>query len=886
MKKKLLVLALAALVAFPTLTGCDWFNKPDDQGGSGSGGSWNYDDYDFEDEDAAPLALVTAGVKKDYSNVSYDEKANIIGKLESYAAKNGLTGLVIYDDGGYVKYSSRVQIPTTELPAGSQISGNTSKRYTYITGYGFGILAEGSLGADLTGTDIQKANYYHVTQSDDPKNMNYGDDKGEVVGDLAAYIGAGYFDVRATKSQAEKDKGVNGRYDGYEWFGSLASDANLVEGKARPLPVDAASGNLVANPTLATKSTKYRIYVRTGEGAKYATNSQVAALAAFNNRQIAKEDYLTPFKLLWNQSNGWARMGENHDGSSSIKGSQDFLNGTKTVLTQAALDQLFDEKVGIKVNTDTTGDYIEFEFNNSCTPYYAMYYVSSVINAPVPQEFITAIGGAKYYGKFKEKEGVTGKFDLTPVDTTLSTGAYVLEDWQLDKAIVFKKNTVQNTAVLGGSHRYTIPGIYVSIESGAKTNLLHNWNLWKANMIDACGIPSDLIQTEANTNYTQLTQGSSTTKLNLNTCTQEEWVKLFGKEGTITQTAEEDYWTCEPIMSNSDFIKGLNLCINRQAYATNHGVTPAIGYFSDAYLSDPEAGTSYNTTAFHQNALLSIYTQAQIDSYGYDLTAAANYFKAAADALKAAGTYKSGQIIELEIAWQVEAQTKKHGVEIASFITTAWSLANTGMYLNIKNMAPAVWSDVYYKKMMVGQFDIAFGGVSGNTMDPLNFFEVLKSDNSSGFTLNWGVDTSVPSTDLVYDDITWSFDALWAAADHGALVNEGKTIVTSDAVLAKNVVASDYGRDVVIKYSAADIADVITVTVSKVILCYYEADNDDGYDEVELTGYTNENGTITIHVSKEQAEAYQGMISFDVIFSDGNLVSLDGEFPVYTLDAE
>ena len=97
------------------------------------------------------------------------------------------------------------------------------------------------------------------------------------------------------------------------------------------------------------------------------------------------------------------------------------------------------------------------------------------------------------------------------------------------------------------------------------------------------------------------------------------------------------------------------------------------------------------------------------------------------------------------------------------------------MTLKIKNWVGTSWSDVYYYKMMLGQFDIGFGSISGNTLDPLNFLEVLKSDNSSGFTLNWGLDTNATDLDhlIEYDEKLWSFDALWTAADHGAYVVKG-----------------------------------------------------------------------------------------------------------------
>ena len=87
--------------------------------------------------------------------------------------------------------------------------------------------------------------------------------------------------------------------------------------------------------------------------------------------------------------------------------------------------------------------------------------------------------------------------------------------------------------------------------------------------------------------------------------------------------------------------------------------------------------------------------------------------------------------------------------------------------------------------MKHGEYDLGFGAISGNDLNPINFFEVLKSDNSSDFTLNWGHDTSKVSSDIVYDDKTWSFDSLWKASDTGvALASDGSIASVANASTA------------------------------------------------------------------------------------------------------
>ena len=60
-------------------------------------------------------------------------REEVLGHLEKYAMDNHLTGITLFENGGYVKYNERVHLPTSE----------------YITGYGFGILSEGSLSSPL-----------------------------------------------------------------------------------------------------------------------------------------------------------------------------------------------------------------------------------------------------------------------------------------------------------------------------------------------------------------------------------------------------------------------------------------------------------------------------------------------------------------------------------------------------------------------------------------------------------------------------------------------------------------------------------------------------------------------------------------------------------------
>ena len=78
---------------------------------------------------------------------------------------------------------------------------------------------------------------------------------------------------------------------------------------------------------------------------------------------------------------------------------------------------------------------------------------------------------------------------------------------------------------------------------------------------------------------------------------------------------------------------------------------------------------------------------------------------------------------------------------------------------------------------MLGQFDLGFGSISGNSYNILDYLTVLSADQtlSGGFTLNWGPQTDNPDNYfLIYDGYKWSFDALLSAANGVTVLKDGE----------------------------------------------------------------------------------------------------------------
>ena len=700
-----------------------------------------------------------------------EKRTEILGKLEKYAMDNHLTGITLFENGGYVKYHERVTLPTTN----------------YITGYGFGLLSEGTVDKDLdTEENANYKRYLHSATTSDPKTINSKNDVGSQVSDLEGYITASFW---GTKMNATKDQ--------YVWYPVLAKDKVTFDGVSqdftRPLPV--YNGNVVKpnedpNPLGLYKT--WRIYVKTGAdgGIQYRYSGTAWNGKNFDNTPVTIDDYEFAYRLLLTGSHGLTRGKEMAaDQTYGVKGAQSYNSRTEKSSDEEAKN-LWDTmkregRLGIETGSDNNGSYLQVTILNAIDRFTAMYTLSSNLLSPMSEEFIRTIGegslaeGAQRYGSFNNNEVVPATHKDKIADYTLSVGPYMLEEWVKNQTIVFKKNSNWNEP-----NRYLIPGVKLMVID-ASNDADAIYKQFNAGKLDSCGIPSKHIAEEMGKPRVYKTRGDSTFKLNVNSCTQEMWNELFGPSGKINKGSN---WDVKPWMSNDNFLTGLYFAIDRKTFAENRGANPSINYFADSYLNDPENGKSYNDSSAHKNAVREYETKNSSgeSTYGYSKDKAILAFTNAVKELSREGKIEKGTKtnptkITIHIKWMYQTDVKEYGEEIKKYFEDAFNdpkVSNGTVLLEVTQDAVTNWQDVYNEYMMKGQFDLGFGAISGNTYNPLNFLEVLKSDNSSGFTLNWGADTSKVNTKkpLVYDDKIWSFDALWAAADHGGVVDKGENI--------------------------------------------------------------------------------------------------------------
>ena len=708
----------------------------------------------------------------EYANAGYSyaadtqKRLDILGKLEKYAMENYLTGITLFENGGYVRYSSRVTVPADE----------------YITGYGWGILTEGELNGSLPKT-VPEPTYLQTSTSSDPLSINAWDATGSQVSDLNSYISSSYWGTRM--------KGTNA----YEWYPVLAKDTVKINGQTvannRPIHVEPD------NDTNLYK--KWRIYVKTGEEEGIAYRTASSAKSGYNNRLVRLEDYEFVFQMLLSERSQVVRGSElAGDTSYGIKGGQAFFRKSKNITDNAQLDSLWDQmkskgELGIKTGKDEYNQsYLELELVNPIDEFTAMYVLSSNLYTPIPKSFIQGLSDNNDYTEGAILYGTFPTASANILDYTLCLGPFYLKSWAKNKETTFARNSEWYEVKKGD--RYHIEGVRIQVLSDILENPNAVWQHFMNGELDSTNIPKDELP-NVDLTKERKSGGDSTFKLNVNSCTQDEWNKLFGTHGTVKQQKDNEY-VCKPWMSNKNFLKGLYWSINRSAFAKTRGVTPSINYFAGSYMSDPENGVSYNTTDQHLNAVAKFHdiiedpvTGETVDNYGYNLDTAVKGFRDAVSELEEAGKLNelssyltrnpnNGKLqLHISIEWMYQTDIRDYGEEIGGYFQTAFAQAVGDKYeLVVDQDAVTQWDKVYNDYLMVGKFDLGFGAISGNSYNPLNFLEVLKSDNSSGFTLNWGTDTGIVDelNPIIYEGKTWSFDALWAAADHGTVVSEGR----------------------------------------------------------------------------------------------------------------
>ena len=412
--KKFLSLGVLPILSVFLLAGCN--GGHDDSTGSGSTGGGQ-----GGSSGSGGGTAEKANGAFNYLAKSYDERAEILGALESYAITNHLTGIPMFDDGGEGIYSQRLIFPTEN----------------YVNGYGWGMLREGKInpngvmlpdGTTLTDQDDPTGryrNYLHYMQDENPVTINGADSQDTVGSNYDSYAHVGLFGTRL-KTDA------NGDYlEEYEWYPVLA--------KTFPKP---EKGIIEGGDGEQTLASTYRFYVKTGaDGVKYSTLSTDREISPFNGRDVQAEDYEFAMRMLLSGDIKYYRASQYIDTTPLVGAANYYAVSQQYGWYSKEADAAWGD-VGYHVGHDDQGYYIDVTYQVPTNEFYAMYQITS-FTTPVPKEFFETV--CHFDAAHPESANYLAYGNLdgnrTPVDTYLSIGPYTIETWQTGNGIfTFKQN--------------------------------------------------------------------------------------------------------------------------------------------------------------------------------------------------------------------------------------------------------------------------------------------------------------------------------------------------------------------------------------------------------------------------------------------------------------
>jgi len=480
-------------------------------------------------------------------------------------------------------------------------------------------------------------------------------------------------------------------------------------------------------------SNKWRMTIREGLEWAYHKDTDTSKLPA-GHEKIDANDFYNTYKLALEKK--WFRAisggGDFLAKSQAIKGAKDFVDGKITDFNQ----------VGIKKIDDYT---IEFEFVDEQAEWNVRYWLGSFVMGPINIEL---------YNIVKDEYG-------TSPEKTAYNGVFKMDYYQPDSIIRYSKNEKFHD-----KDEYFYTGYTYRIIEDADSRFLEFIN----GKLDVASLPTSKYEQFKNFPGLKRVPGTTTFRLMINGTGSVDGQKAVFEDSTYVPV---------PLLANLNFKKAMYYVIDRKYLAEDVLKTSQaqMYHFTDAYLVDAAGGVPFRNTPEG----IAVGEDFSPDTHGYNADAAAAYWRLAIDELVAQGVYKNGDTIEIELRIFSGSEAQEL---FGNYIKETFENTFKDTQRNIKvqiNVVPTAFPNIYYDFMMVGEFDLAIGGISGSTLDAASFLEVYNSDNRGGFTLNWGIDTSQPEIEVTYkltpesDPITelWSFDAIVSALNGTVKVKDG-----------------------------------------------------------------------------------------------------------------
>lgn len=635
--------------------------------------------------------LVIAANTGEFANANYNTQLFILSKMEGYLLNNFIS-IPIYSNAGFVIFSDRMVTPVDHsLPV-----------------MGFDII-HGSMTTPDAGTTDQYT--YRTYETASPKTLNHLQSDSSVESDQQAYFEGSLFEFI-----------LNDTKDGYRLVPSMAAQ--------EPTPGTFEPG------TEASK--EWTITIR--QDLKWSNGEAITADDFLYTYKMVLDPKLQNIRANYFYGQDFPIVGAEEyykqgQFKSCTKGGEDITNDVEDAedcTTQGGTVENWPSNVSWDtVGLEKVSDYSwKFTLKSSKTAWDVKYLMGDMLYAPVYETLFEAGMNAD---RTETNYG-------TSLDTIMSSGPYKLTYWEDGKELRFEKNEYYFN-----KDAYNFTGVKTLIVQDANAALL----LFKNGELDQTAIPSSEYENYKNDPRMKRVPGATVFRLQMNYGDQDLLDSMNGGEDG------SHGWIAKPILQDINFRAALYYSVDRNTLSKYVLKTtdPAQAFFSSAYAYDPENGTIYRDSEMGESVIDGL----SPETYGYAPSTAADLYVQALTDLKAKNQLPADNKIQLEIALFSGATQDALGAWLESSLEALFNNAvkntefsNISFDLVIKHY-PGM--DVYYQAQMPAKFDLALGGISGSTLDPLSYLDVFCSDNRSGLFLNWGLDTSKHDLIITADEI-------------------------------------------------------------------------------------------------------------------------------------
>lgn len=466
---------------------------------------------------------------------------------------------------------------------------------------------------------------------------------------------------------------------------------------------------------------------------KYHPDTDISNLPNGHD-EIKANDFVDTFRLALD--GGWFRAisggGDFISSTYAIKGVQDYLDGIGSW-----------EDVGLKVVGDDNLT-IQFEFIGDMSEWNVKYWLSSEVMTPINIDL---------YNEFEDNL-VGNDYNLygTSNTTIAYTGPFYVDEYVEDMYINMKENDQFHSP-----DKYFYTGYNFSIVQDP-ANI---FQMFIDNKLESTSVPTVNVDSYHDDPRTKHVPGATTYRMMINGLGTEEAQREKFPDGT---------WIPEPLLANQEFKMAMFHAIDRLTLTQDilKIRTPSMYLFSTSYLVDAELGIPYRYTEQGISVGEGLYPE----TYGFNFDVAHTLYLSAIEDLIASGDYEAGTSENpTEIIIELNSYSGSESWDLTcAYIKTVFENTFKDDVNHINVIIEIYTKDfpgIYYDYMMVGEFDLSMGGISGSTLCAPSFLDVYCSDNRGGFTLNWGIDTSVAEIIVEYYDSEgifrselWSFDAI------------------------------------------------------------------------------------------------------------------------------